>query len=45
LRASVYISYRPAERLERFLGQVGLGIFLRLSAFIVICIGVQIMWN
>jgi multiple antibiotic resistance protein len=45
IAASVYISYRSAEKLERFLGQVGLGIFLRLSAFIVICIGVQIMWN
>jgi multiple antibiotic resistance protein len=42
---SVYICYRYAERLERFLGEVGLGVFLRLSAFIVICIGVQITWN
>ena len=42
---SVYICYRSAERLERILGEVGLGIFLRLSAFIVICIGVQITWN
>ena len=42
---SVYICYRSAERLERILGQVGLAIFLRLSAFIVICIGVQITWN
>jgi multiple antibiotic resistance protein len=42
---SVYICYRSAERLERFLGEVGLSVFLRLSAFIVICIGVQITWN
>lgn len=42
---SVYICYRSAERLERLLGEVGLGVFLRLSAFIVICIGVQITWN
>lgn len=42
---SVYISYRSAERLERILGKVGLGVFLRLSAFIVVCIGVQITWN
>ena len=42
---SIYISYRSAERLERILGPVGLGVFLRLSAFIVICIGVQIIWN
>ena len=42
---SVYICYRSADRLERVLGPVGLSVFLRLSAFIVICIGVQIMWN
>jgi multiple antibiotic resistance protein len=42
---SVYICYRSADRLERILGPVGLGVFLRLSAFIVICIGVQITWN
>ena len=42
---SIYICYRSADRLERILGQVGLGVFLRLSAFIVICIGVQITWN
>ena len=42
---SVYISYRSADKLEKVLGPTGLGIFLRLSAFIVICIGVQILWN
>jgi multiple antibiotic resistance protein len=42
---SVYICYRSADRLEGFLGPVGLSVFLRLSAFIVICIGVQITWN
>lgn len=42
---SVYICYRSAERLEQILGRVGLGVFLRLSAFIVVCIGVQITWN
>lgn len=42
---SVYICYRSAEQLERILGQVGMSVFLRLSAFIVICIGVQITWN
>ena len=42
---SVYICYRSAEQLERLLGEVGLSIFLRLSAFVLICIGVQISWN
>jgi len=42
---SILICYRSAERLERILGETGMGVFLRLSAFIVICIGVQITWN
>jgi multiple antibiotic resistance protein len=43
--STIYICYRSADRLERILGEVGLGVFLRLSAFILICIGVQITWN
>jgi multiple antibiotic resistance protein len=42
---SVYICYRSAERVERWLGHVGMSVFLRLSSFIVICIGAQIFWN
>jgi multiple antibiotic resistance protein len=42
---SVYISYRSAERLSKFLGRTGLNVFIRLSAFIVLCIGIQILWN
>lgn len=42
---SVYICYRSAERLERFLGETGLSVFTRLMAFIVLCIGIQIFWN
>lgn len=45
IASTIYICYRSAERLERILGEVGLGVFLRLSAFILICIGVQITWN
>jgi multiple antibiotic resistance protein len=42
---SVYISYRSAERLSKLLGRSGLNVFIRLSAFIVLCIGIQILWN
>jgi len=42
---SVYVCYRSAERVERWLGNVGMSVFLRLSSFIVICIGAQIVWN
>ena len=37
--------YRYADRLSAFLGQTGTRIFTRLSAFILLCIGVQIFWN
>lgn len=42
---SVYVCYRSAERLEKLLGPTGLSVFIRLSAFIVLCIGIQICWN
>ena len=43
--ATVFISYRYADRLSRVLGETGMGVLLRLSAFILLCIGVQIVWN
>jgi multiple antibiotic resistance protein len=42
---SVYFCYRYAERLSKFLGGAGTAVVVRLSAFILLCIGVQIMWN
>lgn len=42
---SIYLSYRWSDRLERVLGQSSMSVFLRLSAFILLCIGVQIIWN
>jgi len=41
----VLLTYRYAGRLLRPLGEVGLVVFLRLSAFILLCIGVQILWT
>lgn len=41
----VYACYRYADKLLRYLGQTGSVIFLRLSAFILLCLGVQIMWD
>ena len=40
---SVYLSYRFASRLLRVLGGAGTAVLLRLSAFILLCIGVQIL--
>jgi len=42
---SVYFCYRYAERLSKLLGSAGTSVVVRLSAFILLCIGVQIMWN
>ena len=43
--ASIYICYAYADRLERLLGPTGTSIVIRLSAFILVCIGIQIMFN
>ena len=40
-----WISFSNAERMTRMLGPGGLAVVMRLSAFILLCIGVQIMWN
>ena len=41
----VMVCYGNAERLVRVLGKSGTNIMTRLSAFILLAIGVQIMWN
>jgi len=43
--ASVYLCYRYADRILRRLGPTGTSVLMRLSAFILLCIGVQILWN
>lgn len=43
--AGIYLSYRFADRLLSVLGEAGRDVFLRLSAFILLCLGVQIVWN
>lgn len=42
---TVYLSYRFAERLARFLGPTAMNVIVRLASFILVCIGVQIVWN
>jgi multiple antibiotic resistance protein len=41
----LYLAFRYADRLLRPLGEAGTVIFLRLSAFILLCLGVQIVWD
>jgi multiple antibiotic resistance protein len=42
---TIYVCYRFAAPLARFLGQVGINVMVRLSAFILVCIGIQIAWS
>jgi multiple antibiotic resistance protein len=42
---TIYLCYRYSDVLERLLGPNGTSIVVRLSAFILVCIGIQIMFN
>ena len=42
---SVYLCYGFADRLARLLGATGMTVIMRLSSFLLVCIGVQIFWN
>jgi len=42
---SIFLCYRFSDGLERLLGRTGTSVLIRLSAFIVVCIGIQIMFN
>jgi multiple antibiotic resistance protein len=43
--ASIYIAYRFAGNIARLLGATGVEVVVRLSAFILMCIGIEIVWN
>ncbi len=42
---TVWICYGSSERLARLIGETGMGVIMRLSSFLLVCIGVQIIWN
>lgn len=41
----IYLCYRYANTIVRFLGSLGTIVLLRLSAFMLLCIGLQIVWS
>lgn len=41
----VYFLYRYSDRVSRLLGSTGTNIIMRLSAFLLLCIGVQVLWS
>ena len=42
---SIYVAYREASRIQRVLGENGTNVLMRLFAFILLAIGIQIMWG
>jgi multiple antibiotic resistance protein len=42
---AIYGSCRFAVPLVRYLGKAGVNVLVRLSAFILVCIGIQIGWS
>ena len=42
---SVYLCYAYADRMAAAVGPRGMNVIMRLSAFLLVCIGVQILWN
>ena len=42
---SVFLCYGFADRLAQLLGATGMSVIMRLSSFLLVCIGVQILWN
>ena len=41
----IYISYRNSGRIADLIGPTGTTIVVRLSAFLLFCIGIQVFWN
>jgi multiple antibiotic resistance protein len=41
----IYLCYRYANRIVGLLGRLGTMVMLRLSAFILLCIGIEILWH
>jgi len=42
---SIFVCYGFADRFARLLGATGMSVLMRLSSFLLVCIGVQIVWN
>jgi multiple antibiotic resistance protein len=42
---SIFLCYGFADRLARVLGQTGMSVMIKLSSFLLLCIGAQIVWN
>jgi multiple antibiotic resistance protein len=45
IAVTILLCYGFADRLARMLGKTAMTVIVRLSSFLLVCIGVQIMWN
>jgi len=45
IAVTVFVCYRYADRMLRVIGETGTSVLVRLSAFIMLCVGVQICWS
>jgi multiple antibiotic resistance protein len=45
IAVTIYLCYRFADTIGHVLGRSGTNVLIRLSAFILLCIGFQIIWN
>ena len=45
IAATIYVCYRFAEGTVGALGEQGTNVLVRLSAFILLCIGIEIVWS
>lgn len=45
IAVTIYLCYGFADRLGAIIGPTGMNVVLKLSAFLLVCIGVQILWN
>jgi multiple antibiotic resistance protein len=45
IAVSIFLCYGFADKLAHTLGKKGMTVFMQLSSFLLLCIGVQIFWN
>jgi len=45
IAVTIYVCYGYADRLAAAVGPNGMNVILRLSSFLLVCVGVQIFWN
>jgi len=45
LAVSIFLCYGFADRLAKYIGKTAMMVIVRLTSFLLLCIGVQIVWN